>query len=255
MGAVAFAPDRFSAGILKLDRYRGIRTAGVLGAILVHAAALPMLIEGESVPAVQSPQAAPVMVDLISMTQPQTEPAQAAPKPPEPIKPKTETPKPKAKPKPKAVRPSTKRPPILSTPNEAAVQQATAEPAPSPTKVPTETAPASVPPPSSASAPASSPAPAPVVPPRFNAAYLHNPPPVYPVLSRRKREQGKVVLRVLVSAGGGAEQVAIRTSSGFERLDAAALETVKQWKFVPARQGDRSVPAWVLVPISFSLEG
>jgi hypothetical protein len=34
MGAVAFAPDRFSAGILKLDRYRGIRTAGVLGAIL-----------------------------------------------------------------------------------------------------------------------------------------------------------------------------------------------------------------------------
>jgi protein TonB len=63
------------------------------------------------------------------------------------------------------------------------------------------------------------------------------------------------VLRVLVSAGGGAEQVAIRTSSGFERLDAAALETVKQWKFVPARQGDRSVPAWVLVPISFSLEG
>jgi len=243
MGAVAFAPDRFSPGILKFDRYRGIRAAGVLGAVLVHAAALPMLIKGESMPAVQSPQAAPVMVDLISMAQPRTEPPQAVPKPPEPIKPKTETPKPKAKPRPKAVRPSATRSPILSTPSEAALRQATAEQAPSPHQVP------------AASAPASSPAPAPVVPPRFNAAYLRNPPPVYPVLSRRQREQGKVVLRVLVNAGGGAEQVAIRTSSGFERLDAAALETVKQWKFVPARQGDRSVPAWVLVPISFSLEG
>lgn len=64
-----------------------------------------------------------------------------------------------------------------------------------------------------------------------------------------------MVLRVLVNAAGGAETVSIHTSSGFGRLDAAALEAVKQWKFVPARQGDRPVPAWVLVPISFTLEG
>jgi hypothetical protein len=51
MCTAALSPDRFSSGILKAERYRGTRAAGVLGAVLVHAAALPVLIEGEAVPA------------------------------------------------------------------------------------------------------------------------------------------------------------------------------------------------------------
>jgi protein TonB len=253
MWAATFPPDRLWPGISIVDRCWGVRTAGILGAALVHAAVLPMLIEDESVPAVQSPQAAPVMVDLISTAHPQADAPQAVQKPVEPVKPKTETPKPKAKPKPKQVRPSAKRSPILSRPSQAAVQQTTAEQEPSPRQTSTEAAPGPVLPPSAVSATA--PSPGPVVPPRFNAAYLRNPAPAYPVGSLRRKEQGKVVLRVLVDAGGGAEAVNVQTSSGYDRLDAAALETVKQWKFVPARQGDKSVPAWVLVPISFSLEG
>lgn len=66
-------------------------------------------------------------------------------------------------------------------------------------------------------------------------------------------EQGRVVLRVLVSSDGHAERVELRTSSGSPRLDDVALATVRRWKFVPARQGDQAVPAWVLVPISFTL--
>ncbi|MEO8346797.1 MAG: TonB family protein [Betaproteobacteria bacterium] len=93
-----------------------------------------------------------------------------------------------------------------------------------------------------------------IVPPNFNAAYLDNPAPAYPPLARRIGEQGRVVLRVLVTAGGAAETVELRTSSGSSRLDQAAIETVKRWRFVPARQGDLAVPAWVLVPITFSLE-
>ncbi len=103
-------------------------------------------------------------------------------------------------------------------------------------------------------APVAAPAP-PIIPPNFNADYLHNPPPPYPPVARRLGEQGRVVLRVLVSADGKAEQVDLRASSGSPRLDAAALETVRHWKFVPARQGDRPIAAWVLVPISFRLEG
>ena len=68
-------------------------------------------------------------------------------------------------------------------------------------------------------------------------------------------EQGRVVLRVLVSTEGLAEKVELRTSSGSSRLDQSALETVRGWKFVPARQGTSPVAAWVLVPISFSLQG
>jgi protein TonB len=48
-------------------------------------------------------------------------------------------------------------------------------------------------------------------------------------------------------------RVELRSSSGHDRLDAVALETVRRWKFVPARRGDQAVSAWVLVPISFSL--
>ena len=62
-------------------------------------------------------------------------------------------------------------------------------------------------------------------------------------------------MRVLVNAGGGADQVEIRTSSGHELLDQAALNAVRRWRFVPARQGELAVAAWVLVPIIFTLEG
>jgi protein TonB len=92
-----------------------------------------------------------------------------------------------------------------------------------------------------------------VIPPRFNADYLNNPAPAYPALSRRMGEEGKVVLRVFVNERGLPEDVQIRTSSGSSRLDTTAQDTVRQWKFVPARRGDIPSGAWVLVPISFSL--
>jgi protein TonB len=66
-------------------------------------------------------------------------------------------------------------------------------------------------------------------------------------------EEGKVVLRVYVNERGLAGDVQVRTSSGSERLDATAQDTVRRWKFVPARRGESPVGAWVLVPISFSL--
>ena len=76
-----------------------------------------------------------------------------------------------------------------------------------------------------------------------------------PSLSRRLGETGRVVLRVLVTTGGAAERVELRTSSGSTRLDTSALETVQRWKFIPAKLGDTPVSAWVLVPIVFTLEG
>jgi len=94
-----------------------------------------------------------------------------------------------------------------------------------------------------------------VTPPIFAADYLENPPPAYPALSRRLGEEGRVVLRVLVNPAGSADEVQIRTPSGHARLDDAARETVRRWRFVPAKHGATPVPAWVLIPIPFSLEG
>ena len=91
--------------------------------------------------------------------------------------------------------------------------------------------------------------------PSFNASYLDNPAPNYPPVSRRLGEQGKVLLRVQVSANGTADSVTLQTSSGSTRLDQAALAAVKKWRFVPAKRGGQAVSASVIVPVSFSLEG
>lgn len=108
-------------------------------------------------------------------------------------------------------------------------------------------------------APPPMPAPAPSVaaetPPRFDANYLDNPSPAYPALSRRLGEEGKVVLRVFVEPGGRPGRIEISTSSGSPRLDQAAQEAVRHWRFVPARRGEEAVGAWVRIPIVFNLRG
>jgi protein TonB len=88
----------------------------------------------------------------------------------------------------------------------------------------------------------------------FNADYLHNPKPLYPALSRRLGEQGRVLLHVQVSTAGTPLDVTVKESSGFKRLDQAAVETVKRWQFVPAKQGNTALVSWVDVPLQFSLE-
>lgn len=86
---------------------------------------------------------------------------------------------------------------------------------------------------------------------RFDADYLHNPAPAYPSQSRRLKEEGTVLLLVRVSDQGTPISIEIRTSSGFERLDEAGLQAVRQWRFVPAKRGNENVAASVLVPIQF----
>ncbi len=180
--------------------------------------------------------AAPIMVDLIT-------PPKVEPKPERPIE--IPPPKPKAvvKPRPKAPEPLPVITALVEAPSPIVVPPpALPEPPPAPVVV----------------APVPVPAPAPVVPvtpPLFNADYLDNPPPAYPALSRRLGEEGRVILRVLVSPAGRAEEVQVRSSSGYSRLDEAARDTVRGWKFVPAKRGEQAVAAWVLVPISFRLEG
>ena len=94
-----------------------------------------------------------------------------------------------------------------------------------------------------------------IEPPRFGAAYLNNPAPDYPALSRRLGEQGRVLLRVLVSTGGTAKTVQVEGSSGSDKLDQAAIKAVKKWTFIPAKRSNKPISAYVLVPVKFSLEG
>jgi protein TonB len=91
----------------------------------------------------------------------------------------------------------------------------------------------------------------PLTPAHVDPNYLHRPNPVYPALSRRLREEGTVLLRVNLDAQGIVLDIHIEKSSRFQRLDQAALEAVKQWRFVPAKRGQVAMPSSALVPIEF----
>jgi protein TonB len=205
---------------------RSENLTGAIIAVALHAIAIIALLQYEPVRSALI-NATPLMVSLI--TPPVEKPA-VLPKP-LPVKPKLVKP----------VEP----PPVLAAATDAPSPYVA--PPPPPVPVPVEI----VAPP----APPAPPAPVRVIPPNFNADYLKNPPPVYPATARRQGQQGRVMLRVLVNTAGTADRVEIRNSSGHGLLDGAALDAVRQWKFVPARQGDQPIAAWVIVPITFTLEG
>jgi protein TonB len=101
--------------------------------------------------------------------------------------------------------------------------------------------------------------PAPPAPPRVelpssSADYLNNPRPPYPPLSKRLGEQGKVVVRVFIEANGAASKAEIRSSSGYDRLDQTALQTVLKWRYAPGKRNGVAEAMWFNVPISFVLE-
>lgn len=89
--------------------------------------------------------------------------------------------------------------------------------------------------------------------PTSDAAYLRNPVPPYPPLSEKRGEDGTVKLKVYVNALGEPEQVLLEKSSGFDRLDQSALDTVKRWRFVPGKRNGVPAGMWHFVPYKFVL--
>lgn len=154
------------------------------------------------------------------------------------------------------------RAPTPLTPQHPAVQQTaatTARAAPSELAPTTNAPPAATVAPASATAAAASARPAPaaaasLVLPSSDADYLHNPPPAYPRMSRRMGEQGTVLVRVFINSEGRAEKAEVRTSSGYPRLDEAALDTVQRWRYVPGKRAGQAEAMWFNVPIRFVLD-
>lgn len=207
------------------------------GVVLLHVLGLVWAAQQLSVsePVVTPPS----VVGVLVAPEPEPEPAPPPPKPVPPPKPEPKpvpTPKPVAKPTPK---PTPKPEPVREVAQEP-VQQA----------APTPPAPPSAPVQQATPAPE---APAPVTPPRTDAAHLNNPAPQYPALSRRLGEQGRVMLDVYILPDGSVGEIKLNRSSGFPRLDNAALQAVKTWKYVPAKRGDKPIPFWYVQPVSFVL--
>lgn len=167
-------------------------------------------------------------------------PAPPAAQPQTPASPKQQPQPPKPE-----VQPAPPLPPALTTPEPAPVVAAAAPAAPTAPAIEASVA---------AMAPAAPPAPARIALPSSDAAYLNNPKPSYPALSRRLGEQGKVVVRVLIGIDGRAHQAEVGSSSGYERLDQAALATVRNWRYVPGTRNGVPEAMWFNVPVNFVLE-
>jgi periplasmic protein TonB len=92
-----------------------------------------------------------------------------------------------------------------------------------------------------------------VMPEMSQVAYLVQPAPHYPPESRRIREQGLVMLRVLIDESGHAKTVEIYKSSGHARLDEAARAAVARAIFKPYTDGGTARAAAAFVPVEFTL--
>lgn len=82
---------------------------------------------------------------------------------------------------------------------------------------------------------------------------MQNAKPAYPGMSRRLNEQGRSVVKVLVGPDGVPQRAELAQTSGFERLDKAALSTVMIWRYRPGKRGGVAEAMWTTVPIIWSL--
>lgn len=221
-----------------------LRGAALVGALLLHALALLWIVHGPA--PVEAPQiimhAALIAPEPLPMTAPEPpkEQPRIEPEPPKPLK------------QPRPQRKETALPVLAAASDAPSAASVAPQPPAPPEPVAIDAAPARPSPPSAA--PDSAPSAAPVIPPRFDAAYLQNPAPTYPPMAKRQNQTGRVVLRVTVSAEGLPTNVVVITSSGYELLDQAAVDVVRnRWKFVPAKRGDQAVAGQADVPLSFRL--
>ena len=201
------------------------KTLGIIFVVsLAHVAAL-MALSAKAVKP-QPTLSAPVM--MVSLVAPPPIPQQ--PVEPQPLPKPTPASRPKAKPKPE---PKPRPNPVLESPPPGPLPEPVSD-VPKPVVTPASQPPVTL-------------------PPRVDASGRHNQPPAYPALSQRLREEGEVILKIRILRDGSVTAVRIQQSSGHPRLDQAAVEAVKHWRYVPATVGGEAIEYNYLQPIEFRL--
>ena len=211
-----------------------------LSVVALHAVGLWALQSGLVRKAAEVIIPAEVLSEFLT-PQPPAPPAPPAPPPPKPAPPRPAP----APPKPSVAKPAPAPMPVAIADPTPAPAAPVGVPEPQPAAKPAE-APA-------APAPPAPPAPA-IVQPSSDASHLNNPKPLYPAVSKRLGEQGKIVLRVLIGTDGLPQKIEVKQSSGFERLDRQAADTVARWRFVPGTRNGVPEAMWYLQPINFVLQ-
>ncbi len=90
--------------------------------------------------------------------------------------------------------------------------------------------------------------------PSADADYLSLAQKIYPPASRRLGETGRVLLHVLIGVDGSAQKVEVKQSSGFERLDQAAVRIAQQTRYRPGKRDGQPEAMWYALPVPFELK-
>lgn len=228
----------FPAPLDAMPRRLNRRVAIVLSVLGLHVLAVWALQSGLLRRAMEIVIPVQVLAELIEPPQPVIEPPPPAPVVAAPTPPK---PRPRPVPQPQP------QPVAAPEPMPLAPVVPVAPPAP---PAPPEPIVVAAPPP----APPAPPAPPRIELPSSNADYLKNPPPPYPPMSKRLGEQGRVVVRAFIQLDGTASRAEVQRSSGFERLDQTAVQTVLRWRYVPGKRAGVPEAMWFNIPINFVLE-
>jgi protein TonB len=78
--------------------------------------------------------------------------------------------------------------------------------------------------------------------------------PDYPASSRRAGEEGTVVLDLYILPNGRVGEARVQKSSGFPRLDDAAVREAKRsWRFKPGTEDGKPVAMWHATKVTFNL--
>jgi periplasmic protein TonB len=79
--------------------------------------------------------------------------------------------------------------------------------------------------------------------------------PPYPMSSRRLGESGSLALDILIGADGRVRDAKVSQSSGYERLDQAAVSEAKQhWHLRPATRNGVPFEQWLTLKVVFRFE-
>ncbi|VCU69950.1 transport protein TonB [Pigmentiphaga humi] len=235
-----------------------LRVCAGAAVVILHAAVVGAILIVKSEPQPVKPVET-VEVRFVEIA-PQVQVAAAPPAPtppapkPEPPKPEPPKPKPQPKPKPKPPPKPVPAPPEPAPPSETAISDPVPEPEPAPAPAPASSAQASGKPDASERT-ASPQAPVSSEPKLVGRIeYLGDPPmPDYPRTSKRLGEQGKVLVRLLINTSGRVDQASLEKSSGFSRLDDAALEAARRGRFKPYTENGVAIAAIAIVPFDFTL--
>lgn len=181
-------------------------------------------------------EVAPIMVDMIAAP----EPAKPLPPPPPPS------------PQPRKVAPAPA--PLIAaapTPTPAPPTFVAPEPTPAP-PAPVTAAPAPPAPPAPPAAPPLAPTPKKI--PASAVSYLVKPRLDFPLLSKRARESGDVLLRIVVDVNGRLKDAVVLKSSGFARIDQAALQDIRSARFAPHMEDGKPVEMESTATLAYDLD-